>query len=119
MPQCNPLPNDSKFPENQTYITETKLSSFNIEDIDIYNIIKTPDINKTHGHNEASIRMLKLCDGSIVKPLSIIFKNCKRRKTFPNLWKKANIVPIHKKGEKDLITNYHPVSHLPIFVKSL
>ena len=30
--QCNPLPNDSKLPENQTYITETKLSSFDIED---------------------------------------------------------------------------------------
>ena len=32
--QCNPLPNDSKLPEDQTYITETKLSSFNIEDED-------------------------------------------------------------------------------------
>ena len=38
--QCNPLPNDSKLPENQTYITETKLSSFDIEDEDIYKIIR-------------------------------------------------------------------------------
>ena len=30
-----------KKPENQTHITETKLSSFNIEDEDIYKIIKT------------------------------------------------------------------------------
>ena len=30
--QCNPLPNDSKLPENQTYITETKLLSFIVED---------------------------------------------------------------------------------------
>ena len=48
--QCNPLSNDSKLPENQTYITETKLSSFNIEDEDIYKIIKTIDINKANGH---------------------------------------------------------------------
>ena len=48
--QCNPLPNDSKLPENQTYITETKLSSFDIEDEDIYKMIKTLDINKAHGH---------------------------------------------------------------------
>ena len=67
------LPNDS---QNQTYITETKLSSFDIQDKDIYKTIKTLDVNKTHGHNEMSIRMLKLCDESIVKPLSIIFKNC-------------------------------------------
>ena len=99
------------------YVTETKLSSFDIEDEDIYKIIKTLDINKAHGHDEVSIRMLKLCDKSIVKPLSIIFKNCKIKKTFPNLWKKANVVPIHKKGEKDLIKNYRPVSLLPIFGK--
>ena len=117
MSQSNPIPNNSKLPENQTYITETKLSSFNIEDEDIYKIIKTLDINKAHGHDEVSIRMLKLCDKSIVKPLSIIFNNCKLKNTFPNLWKKANVVPIHKKGEKDLIKNYRLVSLLPIFGK--
>ena len=90
LPQCNPLPNDSKLLENQTYITETKLSSFDIDDEDIYKIIKTLDINKTHGRDELFTRMLKLCDKSIVKPLPIKFKNCKLRKTFPNLWKKAN-----------------------------
>ena len=90
MRQCNPLPNDSKLLENQTYITETKLSSFDIDDEDIYKIIKTLDINKAHGHNELFTRMFKLCDKSIVKPLPIKFKNCKLGKTFPNLWKKAN-----------------------------
>ena len=69
-------------------------------------------------HDEVSIRMLKLCDKRIVKPLSIIFNNSKRKNTFPNLWKKANVVPIHKKGEKDLIKNYRPVSLLPIFGKT-
>ena len=67
--QCNPLSNDSKLPENQTHITETKLSSFNTEHEDIYKIIKTLDINRAHGHDEVSIRMLKLCDKSTVKPL--------------------------------------------------
>ena len=110
------MPNNSKLPENQTYITETKLSSFNIEDEDICKIIKTLDINKARGHYEVSIRMLKLCDES-VKPLSIILKNCKLKKIFPILWKKTNIVPIHKKGENDLIKRYRPVLLLPIFGK--
>ena len=46
--------------------------------------------------------MLKLCEESIVKLLAIIFKNCKRRKTIPNLWKKANVVSVHTKEERDL-----------------
>ena len=115
--QSNPLPNNSKLPENQTYITETKLSSFDIEDEDICKIIKALGINKAHGHYEVSIRMLKLCDESVVKPLSIILKNFKLKNTFPILWKKTNIVSIHKKGEKDLIKRYRPVLLLPIFGK--
>ena len=34
---------------------------------------------------------------SIVKPLSIIFKNCLQSRSFPNNWKKSNVAPIHKK----------------------
>ena len=33
--QSNPLPNDNKLPENETYISGTKLGSFDIEDDDI------------------------------------------------------------------------------------
>ena len=34
---------------------------------------KTIDPNKAHGHNTISIRMLRICNESICKPLGIIF----------------------------------------------
>lgn len=46
----------------------------------MYKIIKTFDINKAHGRDEVSIRMLKPYDKSIAKPLYMIFKNCKLKK---------------------------------------
>ena len=41
--------------------------------------------------------MLKLCDKSVCKPLSIIFKSCLAQGVFPSEWKNANVAPIHKK----------------------
>ena len=41
--------------------------------------------------------MLKICGKSIIKPLLIIFKKCLEKGCFPNEWKKANVVPVHKK----------------------
>ena len=35
------------------------------------------------------------------------------------VWKKYNVVPVHKKGDKTLIKNYRHVSLLPIFGKIL
>ena len=33
------------------------------------------------------------------------------------MWKKANVVPVHKKYDKTFIINYCPISLLPIFGK--
>ena len=61
--------------------------------------------------------MIKLCAFSISKPLHILFKNSLENECFPSEWKKANIVLAYKKGDKQLINNYRPVSLLPIHAK--
>ena len=63
--------------------------------------------------------MIKLCDSALVVPLKIIFMSCLRDGTFPDIWKHANVVPVHKKNEKNVKTNYRPISLLPIFGKIL
>ena len=63
--------------------------------------------------------MLKVCGPSIYKPLEIIFNQCLETGVFPSEWKKGNVVSIHKKGDKQTLKNYRPVSLLPICGKIL
>ena len=72
------------------------------------------DPNKAHGHDKISIRMIKICGKSICKPLQLIFNQCIDTGYFPLEWKKANIVPINNKGDKQYLKNYQPVSLLPV-----
>ena len=76
----------------------------------IYKIKKNLDCIKAHGHDMIRIRMIKLCVISICKPIEMIFQNCLRLGKFPPEWKKANVVPNFKQGDKQCIKNYRPVA---------
>ena len=53
----------------------------------------------------------------ISQPLSIIFWFSLKAGYFPTAWKKAKVVLVHKKGNKQILSNYRPVSLLPICSK--
>ena len=61
--------------------------------------------------------MIKLCGNSICKPRSIIFKDCLNEAKFPHEWKKANVVPLHKKRNKQSLENCRSISLLTICSK--
>ena len=61
--------------------------------------------------------MLSLCDEPLVLPLKLIFDNILSSGIFPDAWKRANLTPIHKKGSKQVVSNYRPISLLPICSK--
>ena len=47
--------------------------------------------------------MIKMCDESLVQLLSLIFRCCIDTGVYPDAWKKSNIVPVPKKGDKQII----------------
>ena len=64
---------------------------------DIAEIINKLDPDITQGHVIISIRILKICGESVLKPLELTFKSCIESGKFPIEWGKANVVPVHKK----------------------
>ena len=104
--KCTPLINNSVPPGSVDYISTAKLSSINFNNVNILKIIESLNVSKAHSYNNTSIRMIKLCGQSIVKHLPIIFKNCVDNGIFPDTWKKSNIIPVHKKGDKQITDNY-------------
>ena len=90
----------------------------NINDDDIFAIIKNLNPNKSHGWDNILVRMIKLCGKSIVYPLKLIFEASLQGGESTDYWEKANVVPVHKKESKNFVKNYWPISLLPIFGKT-
>ena len=111
------MSNASKLPSNFPLYTDNRLSTVTFSQDDIGEIIQNLNPNKAHGHDNISIRMLKICGSSIYGPPGLIFKEALSTGLFPSNCKKGNIVPIHKKGDKQILKKYRPVSLLPIFRK--
>ena len=72
--QCTPISN-SILPSRNIFKTNKRLFALNIKKVDILKIIRKLNVNKAIGHDDISIRMLKICDSVLTEPLSIIFKN--------------------------------------------
>ena len=116
--QCTTIENGSKIPDH-TSINPIRIDSVAISEQKILKIIRSLNPNKAHGWDEIYVRMIKLSDTALVAPLKLVFEHCLRCGGFPQQWKHANVVPVHKKNEKNLKGNYRPISLLPIFGKIL
>ena len=88
------------------------VSSKEIEDIT--KLLKTKN---SHGYDEISTNILKSSIYYISSPLTYICNKMLSSGVFPTRLKFAEVKPIFKKGEKNVTTNYRPISLLTSFSK--
>ena len=89
-----------------------------IED-EIIKIIGKFDKNKSAGHDGIGNLIVKRVANEIARPLSAIFNLSLTTGIFPDQLKVAKVIPIYKKDDNEIFSNYRPVSVLPCFSKIL
>ena len=96
---------------------DANFSEIQVSPEDVFDQIRALSINKAIGPDNISPRLLKEAGRSIVPSLTALFNLSLQKCVMPKIWKRANVVPIHKKDEKHLLSNYRPISLLSIVSK--
>jgi len=92
--------------------------STNPED-DVAKVLAELETNKSHGPDNIPPIILKLCAKELAPSRAKLFNISLSSGNLPSEWKVANVVPMHKSGDRALATNYRPVSLTSIVVRSL
>ena len=108
---------DSDFKDYSVFLknrVEPTMFFSEIESHEIDSIIMQLNPNKS---SDMSPRILKLFRNSISPTFATLFNNCMYAGVFPDRLKIARVIPLHKGGDKNEISNYRPISLLPVFSK--
>ena len=88
-------------------------------DDEIITVTKNLNNSKGIGLDGYSVRVVKHVINDIANPLSKIFNQSFSTGSFPSELKHARVTPIFKSDNVLLVSNYRPVSVLPVFSKIL
>ena len=92
--------------------TNSTFTNINITKKEIEDIIDILNPNKSVGEDKISHKLLKLTKHSISKPLFLLFNKSIVECKFPDLWKHGLIMPLFKKGNNNISSNYRPIALL-------
>ena len=99
------------------YKTDSRLSNIIIHESEVLDILNSLDTSKATGPDGISAKMLKETATSVAPSLTKLFQISLKKGKIPKLWKEANVLPLHKKGDKTSFANYRPISLLSIVSK--
>lgn len=84
---------------------------------EVLDVLHYLDESKATGPNKIPAKLLKNCAPCISNSLCAIFNKCLHLGKLPAAWKVANIISILKSGLPGEVSNYRPISLLPIVSK--
>ena len=86
---------------------------------DVRKVLLSIPSNKACGPDNVSARIIKECVEELTAPITMLCRMSFEQGVFPTVWKQANVVPIHKNGDRTNPKNYRSISLLPLFGRVL
>ncbi|XP_063923053.1 uncharacterized protein LOC135137360 [Zophobas morio] len=111
------LPSSSYNFKDDSYSNIPSLALVRVREDDIIKIMASFPIKHTAGDDQIPSFMIHDARYALAQPLSVIINKAIENYTFPNKWKRARIVPVHKKDDISDLKNYRPIAIISNFAK--
>ena len=85
----------------------------------VLKLLKGVNSSKSAGADGLHPRFIKETSETLALPVLILFNKSLSEGSLPDIFKRANVTPIHKSGDKSLPKNYRPISVTPILCRLL
>ena len=104
-----------------SYLTNNQINYIMLTPVTYKEVMKLINTSKDSapGYDEFKIKLLQAVNSIIAAPLAHIFNLSVMNGVFPDILKIANVVPLFKKEDSMLFSNYRPVSLLCTLSKVL
>ena len=93
------------------------LSFITVDEEQVYKLLSSVNITKACGCDGISNKVINLCAEGLCNSFTHLINTSFRFGQYPSAWKLANVLPLFKKDDRQLKTNYRPVSLLSFLSK--
>ena len=93
--------------------TNHRFQFSNINEATVLTTISSLNSKNSCGYDGLSTKLIKEIGPELLKPLTLIINQCFNTGIFPDNLKLAKVIPLFKNKDKDIISNYRPISLLP------
>ena len=105
---------------HKTYLDTPINKNFNFTQVTVRNvndILESLPSKTSSGYDGLSLKLLKSIKHIILEPLTLIINQMINTGIFPDKLKIVKAIPIYKKGDEAVFSNYRPISLLPLISK--
>lgn len=109
--------NNTELPRLDSFPSDKRISLISVSYSEVLSLLQNVNVSKACGHDGIGNKIIKMCAKGLYESLTDFINLTFLSGQFPQSWKLANVIPLFKKGDRQLKVNYRPISLLPSLSK--